>query len=352
VTPLAPLITDFLRVRLPVERGASRHTCDAYAYAFKLLFEFTRAHLGVAPSALTLEQIDAPLVLKFLEHLQTQRRCSANTRNARLAAIKSFMRFVEHRVPSALAQLQRVLAIPTQKTDSPLVRHLTTEECQAILDVPDPESSLGVRDRAMLHLTLSSGVRVSELVALRLDDVEFHDGYLDMRVRGKGRKERCLRLWKSVARSVRAWMALRPRAPASELFLNSRSAPMTRSGFEHVLARCVQAARRACPTLRHKRVSPHVLRHTCALVILQATGDIRKVALWLGHESTQTTEVYLRLDPQQRLDALGGTPPSLRPGTFSPPDRLIQFLNRHRDYAEREERSNPEKPALQTPNSA
>jgi site-specific recombinase XerD len=340
-------------VRLPVERRASRHTCDAYAYAFKLLFGFTSAHLGVAPSALSLEQIDAPLVLKFLEHLQTQRGCSANTRNARLAAIKSFMRFVEHRVPSALAQIQRVLAIPTQKTDTPLVRHLTSEESQAILDVPDPESFLGVRDRAMLHLALSGGLRVSELVALRLDEVEFHDGYLDIQIRGKGRKHRCLRLWKSVARSLRAWMALRPRAAASEVFLNARGAPMTRSGFEHVLARCVDAARQACPTLRDKRVSPHVLRHTCALIILQATGDIRKVALWLGHESTQTTEVYLRLEPEHRLDALAGTtPPSLRPGTFSPPDRLIQLLNQREDYAERQARPSPAIPAPRTKNSA
>jgi site-specific recombinase XerD len=321
-------------VRLPVDRRASRHTCDAYAYAFKLLFGFTSRRLGIAPSALSLEQLDAPLLLEFLEHLQKERGCGASTRNARLAALKSFMRFVEHRVPSAVAQVRAVLAIPNQKADVALVRHLTSQESQALLDAPNPATALGVRDRAMLHLALSSGVRVSELVGLRLDQVELCGGYLDVRVWGKGRKQRYLRLWKNVARSVREWMAIRPDVAAPELFLSARGTPMTRSGFEHVLARSVKTAREACSTLRDKRVSPHVLRHTCALTVLQATGDVRKVAMWLGHESTQTTEVYLRVDPQQRLDVLAGaTPPSLKPGTFSPPDRLLQLLNSPKDYA-------------------
>ena len=173
MTPIAPHITAFLRQRLAVDRRASPHTCDTYAYAFQLLFEFMSHRLGVAPADLQLEQLDPPLVLQFLEHLQQERGNSPRTRNARLAAIRSFMKFVEHRVPAALDQVRRVRAIPAQKTDTRLVRHLTGVEHRALVDAPDPAMRLGLRDRAMLHLALAGGLRVSELVGLRLDEVEF-----------------------------------------------------------------------------------------------------------------------------------------------------------------------------------
>lgn len=328
MTDIAPHITDYLRQRLPVERAASQHTCDTYAYAFQMLFEFASRQLGVPPSALQLEQLDAPLVLGFLDYLQTVRGNRARTRNARLTAIKSFMRYVEYREPGALEQIRRILAIPVQKTDTRLVKHLTAEQSKAILDAPDPVTRLGIRDRTMLHLSLSGGLRVSELVGLRLDDVEFRSRYLDMHVRGKGRKDRILTLWKAVAESVRAWMAVRGAALVPELFLNARGKEMTRAGFEYVLRKHASTAETHCPTLRGERISPHVLRHTCALSILQATGDIRKVALWLGHESIQTTEDYLRVDVTQRISVLGAMmPPQLRPGKFRPPDRLIASLH-------------------------
>src|SRR6266550_811890 len=168
MTLIAPHITAYLRERLPNERKASPHTCDTYAYAFQLLFQFASQRLGCSPAALQLEQLDAPLVLAFLEHLQAGRRNGPSTRNARLAAIKSFMHFLEYRVPSALEQLRQVLAIPFQKTDIRLVRHLTQAEMQAILDAPDPNTRDGVRDRAMLHLAFTGGLRVSELVGLKL----------------------------------------------------------------------------------------------------------------------------------------------------------------------------------------
>lgn len=264
-----------------------------------------------------------------MEHLQRDRGNGATTRNARLAAINSFMRFMEYRAPSALDQIRTVLAIPTQRTDSVPVRHLNQDEVQALLDAPDPSTWSGTRDRTLLHVAVTSGVRVSELVSLRLADVTFRGNYVDLYIRGKGRKERVLTLWKVVADSVRAWLVVRGELTVPELFVNARHDAMTRGGAAYVLAKHVAVAREVCPTLRDKRVSPHVLRHTCAMTTLQATRDIRKVALWLGHASTQTTEVYLRADPLEMLETLDAVvPPSLRRGSFTPPDKLMALLRR------------------------
>ena len=326
MTDIAPHITAFLRQRLEMERAVSPHTRDTYAYAFQLLFSFASRKLGVPPSALQLEQLDAPLVLEFLEDLQKTRGNSARTRNARLTAIKSFMHFIEHRVPSALEQVKQVLSIPLKKTDIRLVNHLIAEQCNAILNVPDPTTRMGIRDRTMIHVAVAAGLRVSELVGLRLDDVSFQSRYVDVHVRGKGRKQRILSLWKEVSDSIQAWMTVRGEARVPELFLNARGNRMTRDGFEYLLAKHAAMAFGVCPSLRGKRISPHVLRHSCALNILQATGDIRKVALWLGHESIQTTEDYLRVDVTQRIGVLKAVPPQLRPGKFRPSDKLIASL--------------------------
>lgn len=327
MTPIAPHITAFLQVRLPVERQASAHTCDTYAYAFQLLFEFASQQIGIPPSALQLEQIDAPLVLGFLAHLQKDRNNGSRTRNARLAAIKSFMRFVEHRVPSVLDQIRRVLAIPAQRTDGRIVRHLTVPEQHALLDVPDPTTRMGIRDRALCHLAIAGGLRVSELVGLRLDDVAFRDRYVDVSVRGKGRKQRALPLWKEVADSLRAWLSIRGEARVPEVFLNARSGALSRSGVAHILKKNKAAAVERCPSLCDKPLSPHVLRHCCGMNVLQSTGDIRQVALWLGHEHTDTSEIYVQCDASEKLKVLGAVvPPTLRPGKFRPPDKLIAAL--------------------------
>ena len=188
MTPLAPHLTAYLRERLPHERQASRHTIDAYAYTSKLLFTFTTKRLRVAPSALMLEQLDAPLLLEFLAYLQSERGNSARTRNARLVALKSFMHFVEYRVPSAIEQVRRVLAIPMQRTDVMLVRHIDAAEREAVLDAPDPTTRMGIRDRAILLVGFAGGLRVSEITGLRLDELSFDGAYLELRVRGKGRK--------------------------------------------------------------------------------------------------------------------------------------------------------------------
>ena len=327
MTPLAPHVTVFFQQRLPVERRASGHTSDSYAYAFKLLLGYASDQLKVPPAELHVEQIDAPLVVGVLNYLETARGNGPSSRNVRLAAIKSFMHFLEFREPSAMEQIRRILAIPPKKADTRLVRHLTVEEMQTILNAPAPTSRDGLRDRAMLHLCFASGLRVSELVGLQLGDVTLHP-QASILVHGKGRRERCLPLWKVTAAAIRAWLAVRGMAPAPELFLNARGQPMTRSGFEYILDKHVQVATTSCPSLSKKRVSPHVLRHTCALTVLQATKDLRKVSLWLGHAHMQTTEMYTRADPSVKLEALEAMiAPQLRSGRFRATDKLIASLS-------------------------
>lgn len=324
--PVAPHITAFLQQRLPIERGASDNTSESYAYAFRLLFEYAAVTLKVPPSALQFEQIDAPLVLGFLNYLETVRGNGASSRNTRLAAVKSFMHFMEYRTPSALEQITRILAIPAKQTDTRLVRHLTVDEMQAILDAPDPTLCDGIRDRAMIHLCFAAGLRVSELIGLRLHDLQLQP-HPSVLVHGKGRKQRCLPLWKETATALRAWLAVRNTVSAPELFLNARGEQMTRSGFEYILHKHVRAATVRCPSLSTKRISPHVLRHTCALTMLQATKDLRKVSLWLGHAHMQTTEIYIRADPSVKLEALEGIiAPKLRSGRFKATDELIASL--------------------------
>lgn len=326
MTLIASHITTFLRERLPLQRGASHHTCESYAYTFQLLFEFASTRFKVTPSKLNLEQIDAPLVMDFLTHIESSRGNGARTRNARLAAIKSFMRFVEHRVPSVLEQSLRILAIPSKKTDIPLIHSLSMAEMQAILNAPDVQTRAGIRDRAMLHLGFAAGLRVSELVGLLLSAVTLQP-VPAIRIMGKGRKERCLPLLKQTGADLRSWLAVRGEMITPELFVNARGEPMTRKGFTYLLNKYANIAIEHCASLKEKRVSPHVLRHTCAMMLYQATGDLRKVSLWLGHAQMQTTEVYLRADPMEKIEAIEKViPPSLKRGRFNAPDKLIAVL--------------------------
>lgn len=327
MTPIGPHISAFLRERLPQQRGASEHTCATYAYAFKLLFEFASKQLRVRPSKLALEQIDVRMVVKFLDFLEAERANSASTRNARLVAIKSFATFLEHRVPSFLEQSRQIISIPMKRTAIPLVKHLDREEIQALLEAPDLTTTRGLRDRAMLHLCFAAGLRVTELVTLPMTSLTLHPSPT-VRVIGKGRRERALPLWRETASDVRKWIAVRkPEPGVDELFINARGLPMTRSGFEDIISKHATAAATRCPSLTSKRVSPHVLRHSCALMMLQATGDVRRVALWLGHADIRTTERYLRVDPTEKLEALGSVvPPRLRSGRFKVPDALMAML--------------------------
>src|SRR5437868_4112859 len=219
MTPIAPLIEAFLDETLARQRGVSRHTRDSYALSFQLLFMFAAKRLKVSPSALTLEQLDAGLISAFLEYLEDKRKNSPVTRNVRLAAIKFFFRFLEYRQPAALEHVRRVLAIPFKKTDRRLVPYLLREELQALLDTPDPATRDGIRDRAMLHLAVCAGLRVSELTGLKLEDIDLSS--MSIRVLGKGRRERTLPLWKTTAAALRAWLAVRGRRVAApEVFVN------------------------------------------------------------------------------------------------------------------------------------
>jgi len=334
MTTLASHLSTFLREYLPRDRAASTHTCEAYATSFQLLVTFAASRLRCRPFRLEIEQIDPPMILAFLEHVERERGNSARSRNARLAAINSFFRFLEYRVPACLDQALRVHAIPMKKMDETLVAYLTRPELQALLDAPDPHTAPGVRDRAMLHLAFAAGLRVSELVGLRFDQLD-NRSMAHVHVMGKGRRERVLPLWKETTAALKAWLAVRPNNGEPQLFLNNVRRAMTRSGFEYILAKHVATAAKTQPSIAQKRVTPHVLRHTCAMHTLQATRDVRKVSLWLGHASLQSTEIYLRADPAEKLEALAAmAPPMLRPGRFRAPDKLLAMLKSAGDYAE------------------
>jgi integrase/recombinase XerD len=326
VITLASHLSTFLREYLPRDRGASTHTCETYAYSLMLLMRFAAEHLSVTPSKIDLAQVDATLVLGFLTHIEKGRGNTVRTRNARLAAIKSFFRYLEYRDPHSIEQARQIHGIPLKKTDEGLVAYLNREEIQALLDSPDASTALGLRERAMLYVAYACGLRVAELVSLRLDQLDSQTPP-SIRVMGKGRRERVLPMWKETATTLNAWLKVRQARGAEEMFHNAGGRAMTRAGFEYILDKHVRTARKKQPSITKKRVTPHVLRHTCAMHILQATGDIRKVSLWLGHASIQSTEVYLRADPTEKLDALAmGIPPTLKRGKFNVPDKLMAMF--------------------------
>lgn len=337
MTALAPYLSAFLREHLPRERGASQHTIASYAHCYRLLLTFAAERQKTRPSRLGIEDLDATLICAFLDHLEADRANSAKSRNARLAAIHSLFRFLEYRVPACLEQARRIHAIPMKRSAQPLVSYLTRVEMQALLATPNPRTAAGLRDLAMLHLAFAAGLRVSELVGLRLE--QFDDAAMpSLHVIGKGRRERILPLWQETARTLRRWIAVRPVQGDPQLFLNAAGRMMTRSGFEYILRKHAAVAAAVETSIAGKRVTPHVLRHSCAMHTLQATGDVRKVSLWLGHASVQTTEMYLRADPTEKLEALTAMgPPTLQRGRFTVPDKLMTLLTEAssgRNYAE------------------
>ncbi len=327
MTPLAPLVTIFFRKHLTVEKGVGKNTTASYSCAFKFLCRYVSDRLGKSPSQLSLEDLDAQMIRDFLEHLERDCHNTPRTRNLRLTAIRSFMKYVEYEVPSALDQVRRVMAISNKRIEERLINHLTRAEMKAVLDAPDPGTRSGIRDQAMLYLGFAAGLRVSEIVGLRLNDVELDGPYPSILVKGKARRQRRLPLWKEATRALRAWLAVRGPAPTPEVFLNARGEALTCSGFSYIVKKHARAATPQCQSLSKKNISPHVLRHTCAITSLQATRDIRKVALWLGHSSLKSTEIYLRADPTEKLNVIeAALPPELRRGVFQVKDRLIAWL--------------------------
>lgn len=327
MTLLSPLLAQFFHDWLESTRRASRNTFDSYEAAFRLLLGFVSERVRTDPTKLALEQIDAETITAFLEHLETSRGNGPTTRNARLAAIKSFFKYVEHRVPSAIDQVRKVCAIPAKKADQRLVVHLDHREARALVDAPDPTDYLGIRDRAILLTFVCTGLRVSELTGLRLADVHLGPNPV-LNVLGKGRRHRVMPLAAHCAKALKEWLAVRGARSTDIVFLNHRGAPITRSGIADMLKRRCRSAAAKCPALVEKRVHPHALRHTAAMQVLASSGgDLRRVALWLGHASIQTTEVYTRADLSEKLAAMEKMLPfPVRRGRFKVPKRLFGIL--------------------------
>lgn len=326
MTLLAGILEAFFTTRLQRQQAASANTIAAYRDTFRLLLRFAQDRRGKAPSDLLLAEIDAPLVSAFLDHLEHRRGNGARTRNARLAAIHSFFRYAILEEPGHAAICQRVLAIPTKRTDRRLVTSLDRAEIEAVLAQPDRTTWLGRRDHALLFLCLQTGLRVSELVGLRCRDLVLTGG-AHVRCHGKGRKDRCTPLTRDAVRLLRAWFAERAGDPDAPAFPSRRRTRMSRDAVERLVGKYTKQARARCPTLRTKRVTPHVLRHTTAVALLHAGNDRAVIALWLGHESIETTQMYLDADLTAKERALARTAP-LRagPGRFRPDDALLAFL--------------------------
>jgi len=325
-TPLlGPLLQAFFAEHLLVHKEASPQTVAAYRDAFRLLLMFLRETNGIQPACLRLGDVDAPQILAFLDHLETGRQNRARSRNARLAALRSFFRFVTMREPTSLALASRVLAIPVKRTDRPLVCYLVRPEVDALLASTDRATWAGRRDHALLLTLYNTGARVSEVARLQRAQVEFGSSTC-IHLHGKGRKERAVPLWPKTARLLRAWF--RELGSGDGLaFPSARGRPLTRDGVAYLLERATNAAREHCPSLRDKRVSPHVLRHTTAMHLLQAGVDLSVIALWLGHESIETTHGYLEADLATKERALAKLAPTATTvPRFRPDDALLGFL--------------------------
>lgn len=325
-TRFAPLLERFFTQRLMLQRQASTHTIASYRDTFKMLLQFAHRRLKKAPSALDLEDIDAPLVAAFLDDLEALRGVTARTRNLRLTAVHSFFRYASYESPTHAGQIARVLAIPAKKFDRALVAFLTRTEVDALLAAPDQRTWSGRRDHALMLLAVQTGLRLSELTGLRRDDVHLGMG-AHVRVVGKGRKERCTPLSKATRAVLTAWLREPPRALDQPVFPNSRGGSLSAHGVHYLLAKHVAAAGMNCPSLTRKRVSPHVLRHTTAMDLLQEGVEQSVIALWLGHESIQTTQIYLDANLELKEKMLAKTtPPDGKPGRFRPDDQLLAFL--------------------------
>jgi integrase/recombinase XerD len=322
----AQLVQDFFLRRLVTQRGASARTVESYRDAFELLFGFIEQRTGKPAAALQLADLDAPVVLDFLDHLENRRGNSVRTRNARLAAIHSFMRYAAARDPASLPVTGRVLAIPTKRFDRPVLGYLSREQIAAILAAPDRRTWSGHRDTVLLATTYNTGARVSEITALRVRDV-LVDRQTAVHLHGKGRKQRVIPLWKNTATELRTWLGKINAAPETPVFPNRFGAPMSRSGVRDRLDRAVVDAERRCPSLHGQHVSPHTLRHSTAMHLLQAGTDLATIALWLGHSSPAVTHQYLEADLAAKEAVLQHLDdPSPAPTRFKPDDQLLAFL--------------------------
>jgi integrase/recombinase XerD len=324
--PLGPVLRRYFCEYLISQRDLSPRTIESYRDTFRLLLGFLEQRYRVKPDVVCVDDLDAPRILMFLDDLERRRGNTARTRNARLAAIRSFLRHATAADPLLLPVAQQVLAIPAKRFERASVGHLTREQIQTIVDSPDVGTFSGKRDRVLLMLLYNTGARVSELAGLRVQDVSL-ESRMSVHIRGKGRKNRSVPLWRQTVKLLRAWLRQLNGPPDSPLLPNARGNPMTRSGVAQRLRLAVQRAASEHQTLRSTRISPHTIRHTTAMHLLQSGVDLSVIAMWLGHETTQTTHQYLDADLESKKRALAClNPPRVHRLPRSRADDIVQFL--------------------------
>lgn len=323
----AALLETFFTRRLMQQQQASAHTIASYRDTFRVFLRFAHTRLKTRPSALTFDQLDATLITTFLTELEDERGLCARSRNLRLSAIRSFFQYAAFELPNRAGQIQRVLAIPSKRYTRAQVCHLTRPEVDALLAAPDQQTWSGRRDHALLLLAVQTGLRLSEMTGLQRDDVSFGTG-AHVHVLGKGRKERRTPLAKQTQAALRSWMRIDLEPDAPVLFPSARGGRLSADGVQYLVAKHVAIATKACPSLARKRVTPHVLRHTTAMELLRAGVDRSVIALWLGHESVETTQIYFDADLSLKERMLNKTAPhDGRAGRYRPDDPLMEFLN-------------------------
>jgi site-specific recombinase XerD len=324
---VAPLLQVFFTDYLCHQKRVSPQTIISYRDTFRLLLTFLRDITGIEPCALRVVDLDAPAVLRFLDHLEQQRGNTVSSRNVRLSAIRSFFRLVALRDPESIGFATRVLAIPVKREDKKLIGYLTRTEVQALLAAPDRSQWAGQRDHALFSTLYNSGARVSEIIALKRDHICFGATSF-LQLTGKGRKERTVPLWRETSKILKAWFRKLGNNADSVAFPNARGKPLSRDGVDYLLKQAVRKATIDCPSLATKTITPHIVRHATAMHLLQAGVDIATIALWLGHESIETTHVYIEADLALKEKALGKLDPvddghMLR---FKADDSLLEFL--------------------------
>src|SRR6201997_2395764 len=324
---LAPLLERFFTQRLMQQRQASPHTISSYRDTFRQFLKFVQQRLHKSPSRLNFEDIDASLIMGFLDHLEKQQGVSTRSRNLRLTALHSFFRYAAFEAPTHSAQIQRVLAIPSKRFTRTLVHFLTRPEVDALLAAPDQRTWSGRRDHAFMLVAVQTGLRLSEMTGLKRDDLILGVG-AHVRVIGKGRRERCTPIAKSTLAVLKAWLREPQRGDGTVLFPSARGERLSVHGVQYLLNKHRAAASSTCASLKHKRVTVHRLRHTMAMDLLQAGIRRSVIALWLGHQSVETTQIYVEATLAMKEEALAKTsPPCGRQGRYRPSDQLIDFLN-------------------------
>jgi integrase/recombinase XerD len=325
-SPFPALLEAFFTDRLMRQRQASTHTVVSYRDTFRLLLEYAQRRLHKAPSDLTMSDLDTPLLGAFLDYLEQARHNSARSRNLRLAAIHSFFRYVALHEPQHSALAQRVLAMPSKRYVRRPIEFLTRDEVEALLAAPDASTWTGRRDQALLLLAVQTGLRAAELLDLRCQDIVLGAG-AHVRCLGKGRKQRCTPLRKDTVAILRRWLQERQGQPADVAFPTARGTALSHDALQYLLAKHLAAAQAHCPSLTHKHLTPHSLRHTAAMALLQHGADRSVIALWLGHESVETTSIYLHADPKMKEKALARTiPTGVRARRYRASDQLLAFL--------------------------